>query len=283
MDDEIKDKLKYLGIKGLEERWDDLIKEGEGPQMSSARFLRHLVDTLFAAKQSHARSGRLLNAKMPEHWIMATYPFAKQPKLNKKRIMSLHDSLDYMTKRQNIILVGPTGTGKSGLGTAFLVQAIDAGYRGRFITFPDLLDELYKSVAAHREARVLKAFASYDCLLCDELGYVDAEPSQVGLFFRLMSMRHRTKTTIITTNLGFQEWTSFLKNQQLTASLLDRLTENSHVINMRGCVSIRPKLAGSEPVADPSPEGDRPAAQPSGATKVQRKTEQGDVHDIRNT
>ncbi len=74
------------------------------------------------------------------------------------------------------------------------------------------------------------------------MGYVEVEPIQVGLFFTLMHKRHNRKSTLITSNLGFQEWTSFLKNDQLTAALIDRLTENSHVINMKKCVSLRPRL-----------------------------------------
>ena len=143
---------------------------------------------------------------------------------------------------QNIIWIGPTGTGKTGLATAFLIQAINYGYNGRFITFPELIEMLYQSIGDHSEAKVIKTFASYDCLLIDVLGYVEVEPAQVGLFFTLLSKRHKKKTTLITSNLGFSQWTSFLNNPQLTAALIDRLTENSHVINMKECVSLRPKL-----------------------------------------
>jgi DNA replication protein DnaC len=95
------------------------------------------------------------------------------------------------------------------------------------------------------ERKVIKQFASYDCLLIDEIGYVEIESAQVGLFFTLLHKRHRKKTTLITSNLGFSQWNSFLKNDQLTAALIDRLTENSHVINMKKCASLRPKLAQS--------------------------------------
>jgi DNA replication protein DnaC len=79
--------------------------------------------------------------------------------------------------------------------------------------------------------------------LVDEIGYAEVEPIQVGLFFTLMHKRHRKKPTLITSNLGFTDWGSFLKNAHLTAALIDRLTENSHVINMKQCVSLRPKLS----------------------------------------
>ena len=174
---------------------------------------------------------------------METFPFSQQPHLNKTKVLTLYDSFDYISRVQNVIFIGPTGTGKTGLATAYLNKAINQGYNGRFIEFPDLISLLYESKGAYLERKVIKQFASFDCLLIDEIGYVEIEPAQVGLFFTLMHKRHRKKTTLITSNLGFSQWNHFLKNDQLTAALIDRLTENSHVINMKKCVSLRPKLA----------------------------------------
>ena len=89
---------------------------------------------------------------------------------------------------------------------------------------------------------LLMKYLSYDCLLIDEIGYIEVEPIQVGIFFTLMQRRHKKKPTLITSNLGFSDWGSFLKNPHLTAALVDRLTENSHVFNMKQCVTLRPKL-----------------------------------------
>jgi len=97
---------------------------------------------------------------------------------------------------------------------------------------------------------VLKKYLSYDPLLIDEIGYVEVEPVQVGLFFTLMHQRHKKKSTLLTSNLGFAQWGSFLKNDHLTAALIDRLTENSHVINMKGCKSLRDPL-NVEPCVEP--------------------------------
>jgi DNA replication protein DnaC len=105
-----------------------------------------------------------------------------------------------------------------------------------------LLAELYASLADRSEQKVLRKYGSYDCLVIDEIGYVEVEPAQVGLFFTLMQKRHKTKTTLMTSNLGFSEWGSFLKNNHLTGALLDRLTATSHVINMKNCRSLRGKL-----------------------------------------
>ena len=133
--------------------------------------------------------------------------------------MSLYDSFDYMTKQRGVIWLGPTGCGKTGLATAFLLQAIDRGYRGYFITFPELIQELFQSLADRSDRQVFRRYLSYDCLVIDEVGYVEVEPAQVGQFFTLMHKRHQRKTTIITSNLGFGEWGSFLKNPQLDGGL----------------------------------------------------------------
>ncbi len=79
-------------------------------------------------------------------------------------------------------------------------------------------------------------------IMLDEIGYVEAEPAQVGLFFTLLQKRHKHRSTLITSNLGFSEWASFLKNPHLTAALIDRLTESSHVFNMKECVTLRTKM-----------------------------------------
>jgi DNA replication protein DnaC len=242
MDEELIKKLKYIRLGWLLANWDRCLGMARKGNFSHARVLEHVIEQEYQIKRENSRKARLSRAKIPEPWVMETFPFERQPKLNRKKIVNLYDAFDYMSKSRNIIFIGPTGTGKTGLATAFLIHAIDKGYNGRFISFPELVEKLYNSVADHTEAKVLKKFATYDALLIDELGYVEVEPVQVGLFFTLMHKRHKKKTSLITSNLGFSQWASFLNNQHLTAALVDRLTENSHVINMRNCISLRTKL-----------------------------------------
>lgn len=242
MNDELMKMLTFIRLFGLVANWDNYLDTAREGNYSHVRLLTLVVEEEYRIKKENARKMRLNRAKIPEKLVMETFPFDKQPQLNKKKVLSLYDSFDYITKQQNLILVGPTGAGKTGLASAFLIQALNRGYTGRFVEFPELIELLYKSVADHSEAKLIKKFASYDCLVIDELGYIEVEPVQVGLFFTLMHKRHKKKTTIITSNLGFQQWVSFLKNDHLTAALIDRLTENSHVINMRKCVSLRPKF-----------------------------------------
>lgn len=234
--------LKYLRLGGLIANWDGYLELARKGNYSHVRLLEHIISEEYQIKKENACNMRMRKAKIPETLVMETFPFNRQPKLNRKKILAMYDAFDYMTKCRNIIFIGPTGTGKTGLATAFLIHAIHQGHNGFFITFPDLVEQLYQSVADHSDSKLIRKLASYDCLLIDELGYVEVEPVQVGLFFTLMHKRHQLKTTLITSNLGFGQWSSFLKNNPLTAALIDRLTENSYVINMKNCVSLRSRL-----------------------------------------
>ena len=242
MDQDLLMMLKYLRLSGLISQFDRFLEKAKTEDISHVRWLRQIIEQEYRLKQENARKRRLSQAKIPEMLLFQTFPFTRQPKLDRKKVTHLYDAFDYMTEARNIIFFGPTGVGKTGLATAFLIQAIDRGYNGRFILFPELVELLYKSVADHSEEKLLRTFSAYDCLLIDELGYIELEPVQVGLFFTLMQKRHKKKSSLITSNLGFEQWASFLKNDHLTAALIDRLTELSHVVNMKNCGSLRPKL-----------------------------------------
>lgn len=242
MDEKLVSILKYLRLRNLLDRWDEYMAMARKKRMSVERLITLVLEEEYVAKGDNARLLRRQRAHIPEILEIETFPFSRQPKLDRKRIMSLYDGFDYMTKQRNIIWLGKTGCGKTGLATSFLLQALDRGYRGYFITFPELVAELFQALADRSEQKLLKRYASYDCLVIDEVGYVEVEPAQVGQFFTLMQKRHKKKTTLLTSNLGFSEWGSFLHNKQLTAALISRLTEISYVINMKDCQSLRPTL-----------------------------------------
>lgn len=243
MNQELSEKLHYLRLPVLSSQWDEILKRAANKNYSHGSLLTHVVEEEYQSRRQNAFKLRLLKARIPEPWAIETYPFDRQPNLNKKKIMALYDSTTYLNQKQNILWLGITGCGKTGLATSFLTHAIRQGYSGRYIRFVDLVHQLYQSAADHSEAKVLKHYLSFDLLFIDELGYIEIEPTQVGLFFSLLQERHQKKPTFITSNLGFADWGKFLKNDSLTAALIDRLTENSHLIKMKDCVSLRSKLS----------------------------------------
>lgn len=242
MNEQLADKLKYLNLGGLLAHGDQYLQLAADQRWSHGRLLTHIIEEEYRIKRDRLHQRRLKAARLPEPWAIETFPFARQPKLNQKKVMALYDSLEYLRQSQNILWLGGTGVGKTGLASSFLIHAIDQGSSGRYVLFAELVGQFYQAVADHSEAKVLKKYLSYDCLLIDELGYAEVDPIQVGLFFTLMHRRHKKKPTLLTSNLGFSDWNSFLKNAHLTAALIDRLTENSHIFNMRDCVSLRAPL-----------------------------------------
>jgi DNA replication protein DnaC len=242
LDEQLIAMLTYLRLGRLRAAWDQTLQKAREENYSPERLLKYVLEEECRARRENSRLLRRQRANIPEMLEIETYPFERQPNLDRRKIMSYYDSFEYMTHKRNMVWLGPTGCGKTGLATAFLLQAIDRGHRGYFVTFPELLQELFQSLADRSEPQVLKRYLSYDCLVIDEVGYVEVEPAQVGQFFTLMHKRHKKATTCITSNLGFAEWGSFLHNAHLTSALIDRLTENCHTVNMKDCVSIRDKL-----------------------------------------
>ena len=177
---------------------------------------------------------------IPEILEIETFPFARQPKLDRKQIMSLFDRFDYMTKRQNIVWLGPTGCGKSGLATGFLLQALDRGYRGYFVTFPELLAELYASLADRSEAKVLRQYARYDCLVIDEVGYVEIEPAQVGLVLHADAEAAQDQDHAHHLESGLRRMGVVSEEQSLDR----RLARSAHGNQPRDQHEALPKLAG---------------------------------------
>ena len=253
--------LRYLGFHDLAENWNNIMKKATQDCPSYQRFLSELIGTEYDRKIEKARLARIKRAKIPEVLVMETFPFNKQPRLKKNLVLELYDSLAFMREHQDLIFIGPTGCGKTGLATAFLVHAINQEFRGLFVDFKNLLNTLKQSQGDYTEDRLMKRFAAYDVLLIDELGYIAGKKEQLPLFFDLMRRRHKATTTIITTQLGFDEWGSFLNDPHLAAALLDRITVNCAVFNMKDCISIRPKkivYAASKPK---SPDPDSPSEQ----------------------
>ena len=127
MDEDLAVKLRHLRLYGVVTHWDEYVALAEKRRFSPIALLKHIVEEEYKIKGENARQRRLKHAQIPEMWVMETYPFKRQPKLNKKRVLSLYDGFDFMEKRQNIIWMGRTGCGKTGLATSFLMWLVENG------------------------------------------------------------------------------------------------------------------------------------------------------------
>jgi DNA replication protein DnaC len=172
--------------------------------ISYSEFVTRLVRAQWQARQEGALEWRIRRANLPERWTLETFPFARQPGVNRKQMRAFAE-LEFIAKAENIVLVGETGRGKTGLACGLLLKALENGYRCQFIRAQDLFDEMYASLADRSTRQLLKRLARLDVLLIDEFGYLTLKPEQGNIFFKLMEERYHCHSTIITTNLVYDE------------------------------------------------------------------------------
>ncbi len=203
--EQLRQLLIQLRLHGMLEVLDAVLAQAEAEALPPAEVVRRLLAEEWRHRQERSLAYRLTQAKLPWDWTLETFPFALQPGVNAAQIKSLA-GLQFIDRAQNIVFIGPPGTGKSGLAVGLLRQALVNGYRSRFYKAQDLFDELYASLADRSTTRVLKRLSRYDLLQIDELGYLTLKPEQVNAFFQLLEMRYGQRPTLITTNLDYPHW-----------------------------------------------------------------------------
>lgn len=234
MKNKIQELLDSLKFKGMSLALDHQIAQAEKKGMSIQESIYNLLFEEMRYRQERSVQYRLDAAKLPWEWTINSFPFDRQPSIDKSQIMTMA-GLDFIKRGDNVIFHGKTGVGKSGLAVAILRQALIAGYRGRFYDVQKLLDDLYASLADRSTPRLLNALCRYDILLLDELGYLTLNNEQMNAFFKLMKERYEArKSTIITTNLDPDDWYKLLKPKDMVDALLDRLHHRCTTIKIEG-------------------------------------------------
>lgn len=233
MTEELEQLLKNLKLKRVAAIYGEQLRAADKEQVSYSEFLTRLMRAQFHARQEGALEWRIRRANLAERWTLETFPFARQPGVSRKQIRGFAE-LEFIAKAENIVLVGKTGVGKTGLACGLLLKALENGYRCQFIKAQDLFDEMYASLADRSSRQLLKRLARLHVLAIDELGYVNLKPEQSNIFFKLMEERYRQYPTIITTNLVYDEWPNFLGGQPLVEALLSRLRHQCHTVHIDG-------------------------------------------------
>lgn len=233
MTEEIDQLLKNLRLNRIREILDRERLRAEKSKISHDDFLVRLLREEYARQLENRLKYRIALARIPEPWPLETFPFDRQPGVNATQVKQLAH-LDFIARHQNIVLIGPTGVGKSGIATGILLKALYNGHRGAFVKAQDLFDELYASVADRSSRKLLDQLARVDLLVIDEMGYLNLQPEQTNLFFKLMEMRYGKRSTIITTNLDYDAWYEFLGRKEMVGALLSRLKQYCVTLRIEG-------------------------------------------------
>lgn len=238
-----------LRLRGMANVLDQELDRAEKNGSPASEVIYRVLMEEHAYRQERSLHYRLKQARIPWEWTLKTFPFDKQPGVNKAQIRELAH-LTFIDRVENIVFIGNPGTGKSGLAIGLLRHALISGYRGQFYNAQDLLDELYASLADRTTPKLINRLCRYDVLVIDELGYLTLKPEQVNAFFKLMGERYGKKSTIITTNLDYSEWYDLFKRKSLVDALLDRLKHHCITIRING-PSLRLPNDKQKPVNEP--------------------------------
>jgi DNA replication protein DnaC len=233
VNDDIDQLLKNLKLRRLREIVADELARAEKRKPSYSEFLARILREEFQHQQERFLEYRIDRANLPERWTLETFPWKEQPGVNKTQVEQLAE-LDFIPRAANLVFIGDTGVGKTGLASAILLRALQRGYRCLFVKAQDLFDDMYRSLADHSSRALIDRIMRVDLLLIDEMGYLNLRPEQSNIFFKLMEERYGKKATIITTNLNYDDWYGFLGQKEMVRALLDRLRHRCHTIRIEG-------------------------------------------------
>src|SRR5215813_3374574 len=244
MRDKLQTLLTRLRFDGMAAVLDKELERAEREATPASELIHRLLCAEAASQRQRSLAYRLKQARLPWDWTLSTFPFDAQPSINKGQIKALA-GLDFLSRANNIVLTGKTGTGKSGIAIGILREACLNGYRGRFYDAQDLLDELYASLADRSTARLLKRLSRFQPLVIDKVDNLTIKPEQANAFFRLIDQRYNRVSTIITTSLDLADWYELFEKKHLVDALLDRLRHRCITITIDGSSLRRPDAQAS--------------------------------------
>jgi DNA replication protein DnaC len=248
--DELRRNLRTLRLSAMVEHLDEALERAATLEQGYITFLAGLVEVEVLARAETGAANRLSAAKFPAIKTFGTFDWTFQKGLNVQLVKDLM-TLHFVPQGRPVLLLGRPGTGKTHISIALGVLAAQQGLSVRFYKAAHLLTDLYASLADGSTERLLGRLARVDLLIVDDLRKVPPRPDYATLFFDLVEARHLEKATLVSSNLSVKEWGDVLGNPALTASLVDRLMERAHVLNIRRGRSYRTEGPDASP--------DRPA------------------------
>jgi DNA replication protein DnaC len=221
--------LRELNLMNMARHIETHLRQARDGGTDHAQFLVELTEMELRTRAEHREQRRIKEAHFPLIKPLELFDFDAAPTLDRRMIRDLATG-GYLEEHRNIILLGKSGTGKTHLATALGIEACRQNRRVRFVTGCALANELIESRGEKALGRMIGWYARHDLVIVDELGYVPFSKEGAELLFQILAERHERGSVIITTNLGFADWTQVFGDANMTAALLDRLTHRARII-----------------------------------------------------
>jgi DNA replication protein DnaC len=225
--------LRQLKLPTFLREYEKVAAEAAREGLDHVRFLLRLVELELIDRERRMVERRIRAARFPAVKSFDTFDFTAIPSLNKPLTLELA-RCEFIVARDNVIALGNSGTGKTHVSLALGLAACQRGFSVAFDTAAGLVHQLMEARDERRLLRLQAQLAVVKLLIVDELGYVPLSQTGAELLFEVFSQRHEHGSTVVTSNLPFEEWTSVFGNQRLTGALLDRLTHHVHILELNG-------------------------------------------------
>ena len=229
----LSDQLRQLGLVHTAADLNDVVARATQKRWSPVVLLEHLVQAELAARLRHRVDRRLRDARLGRFKAMADFEWNWPTQIHRPTVERVF-TLDFLTQRENVIIVAPNGLGKTLLAKNLVHQAILAGHSARLITAADLILDLTSQDTARALQRRLRTYLRPSLIAIDEIGYLAYDAHAADLLFQVVSRRYEQKSLVVTTNLPFKQWDTVFPNAACAVALIDRLTHHAEIITIAG-------------------------------------------------